>query len=67
MWAYRRKRELRILSLVCISANGPTIIHTGTGSKSPGWAKSGDGAAHVMPDWAGKMASHHINLLYGAL
>jgi len=40
---YSRKRELGILSLECVRANGPTISHTDTGL--------------LMPDWAGRMAS----------
>jgi len=55
--AYRHKHELGILSLRCIGANGSTITHTGTGSGGPGWAKSGDGAAYVVPKWVGRMAS----------
>jgi len=27
------------------------------GSRGPGWAKGGAGAAFVMPDWAGRMAN----------
>jgi len=54
-------RELDILSLECVGANGLTIIHTGTGSGGPGWAKGGDGAAYVMPDWTGRMASYINN------
>jgi len=56
-WAYRRKHELGILSLECVVANGTTSIHTGTESIGPRWTKSGDGAAYIMPDWAGRMAS----------
>jgi len=33
-----------ILSLECVDANGPTIIHTGTGSAVPGSAKGEEGA-----------------------
>jgi len=42
-YAYRRKRELGILSLECVSTNGPTIIHTGTGSGALGGRQAGTG------------------------
>jgi len=45
------------LGLRGVGADGPTIIHTGTGNGGPGWAKGGDGAAYIMPDWAGRMGS----------
>jgi len=32
----------------------------GTESKSPEGAKGGNGAAYVMPDWVGRMASLQI-------
>jgi len=36
----------------------PRILHTGTKSEDLRLAKSGmDGAAYVMPDWAGRMGS----------
>jgi len=50
--AYRRKRERGIPSLECVSANGSTFIHTGTGSRGPGWAKGVNEIAYVMPNWA---------------
>jgi len=56
--AYRHTPDLEILSLECVGANGLTIIHTGAGNKGPGWTKGGDGAAYVMPEWAGRMASN---------
>jgi len=40
---YRRKRELKILILECVGANGRTIIHTGTGNGDPEWTKCGTG------------------------
>jgi len=45
------------LSMECVGANGPTIIHMSMGSRGFVWTKRGDGAAYVMPDWAGRMAS----------
>jgi len=39
---------LEILSLECVGANGPTIVHTGMGSKGPGLVKGGDGTTYVM-------------------
>jgi len=40
-----------------ISVNGPAhILHTGMGSGGLGWAKGGDEAGYVTPDWAGRMA-----------
>jgi len=51
-WACTRKRDLGILSLECVGANGPTIIHAGTG------ALDGRGRGCLRnPDWAGRMAS----------
>jgi len=55
--SYRRKCELRIPSMECIGVNGPTIVHTGVGSGDPGWVKVGGGAAYVMLDSMGRMAS----------
>jgi len=52
-----RKRELGSLSMEWVGANRPKIIHTGTGSRVLGWAKGRDGAAYVMPDWAGRIAN----------
>jgi len=41
-----------------VGADGQAgILHTGTESGGLGRAKGGDGAAYVMPDWAGRMAS----------
>jgi len=40
-----------------VGANGPARIHMGSESRHLGRAKGGDGAAYVMPDWAGRMAS----------
>jgi len=52
-----RKRDLGILNLECFDANGLTVIHMGTGSGGPGWAKGGDRAACVISDLAGRMTS----------
>jgi len=40
-----------------VGADGPTRIHTGTGSGGLERAKDGDGAVYVMPGRAGRMAS----------
>jgi len=40
-----------------VGADRPARIHTGTASGDLGQAKGGDGAAYVIPDWAGRMAS----------
>jgi len=41
-----------------VGADGPAcILHTGTGSEGLERAIGGDGAAYIMPDWAGRMAS----------
>jgi len=39
-----------------VGADGLTHIHMGTGSMDLGWAKGGDEAAYVIPDWVGRTA-----------
>jgi len=41
-----------------VGADGPARIHTGTKNGELGRAKDRDGAAYVMPVWAGKMATY---------
>jgi len=40
-----------------VGADGPANIHMGMGSGGLGRAEGGDGAAHIMPDWVGRMVS----------
>jgi len=47
----------------CVGDDRPAHMHTGAGSGVLGRANGGDGAAYVMPGWAGRMASQ----TYGAV
>jgi len=47
----------RGLSLGCVGADRPARIQTGSESGGLGRTKDEDGAAYVMPGWAGRIAS----------
>jgi len=40
-----------------VGADGPALIHTGKGSMGLWKRKGGDGAAYIMPGWAGRTDS----------
>jgi len=53
--ANKHRHDLEGLSLEDIDADGPACIHTS--AISLGWAKGKDGAAYIVPGWAGRTAS----------